>query len=456
MGEKREQADFEKKAPVTIVLDDDPTGTQSVSGVTVLVKPDYEAIREQLAAGPQGHALYALTNTRALPRDEAIALVRRIKADAERAASETGTAVRFLLRGDSTLRGHVFAEIEALGGNGPALFVPAFPECGRVTRDGVHYLVTGETWKPVAETEFARDPVFGYRSATLEDWVQEASGGSWRLKTVTERDYAASTGIADAIRLALREAGPGVVVIPDAGSYEELCQVAEGLRLAEADGAEVVVRSASTFASIRCGLKPLELDRADMPANGRLLVVCGSHTEAASRQLEQLERDTGEKPIVLPVKRLLQGEQSDVVSEIAARAATRLNDGKLAILATERIRLAEHGDLAVGALVMKALTEVVRKLAPHCDGVISKGGITSADVASVGLGADSAYVAGQLEPGISLWRLKPKCQRRQGGSGSGSGSEREIPYCIVPGNVGDDGTLARLVRIYKRTGGASL
>ncbi|RAP77628.1 nucleotide-binding domain containing protein [Paenibacillus montanisoli] len=219
--------------------------------------------------------------------------------------------------------------------------------------------------------------------------------------------------------------------------------------MAEKEGARVVVRSASTFASIRCGLKPLALDAAGMPGSGRLLVVCGSHTEASSRQLEQLERHTGEKPIVLPTKRLLAGEQAAVAEEIAARAVTRLNDGKLAIIATERVRLAEHGDLSVGALVMKALTSVVRLLAPHCDGVISKGGITSADVATSGLGADSAFVAGQLEPGISLWRLRPKPQRR-----IGSG-EREIPYCVVPGNVGDDGTLVRLTQKYKSTGGAS-
>ncbi|RAP77627.1 four-carbon acid sugar kinase family protein [Paenibacillus montanisoli] len=245
MSEIREEE--KELAPVTIVLDDDPTGTQTVSGVTVLLKPDFEAIRAQLAGKPQGHALYVLTNSRSLPEAEAVRLIRRIKTDAERAAAEAHTAIRFLLRGDSTLRGHVFAEIEALGGGlGTALFVPAFPECGRVTRCGVHYLLTGETWTPVAETEFARDPVFGYKSATLQEWVQEASGGRRHLKAVTEREYAES-GIAAAICRALREAEPGTIVIPDAESVEDRSKLRKGCewRKKKAPGSSCAARQRS-------------------------------------------------------------------------------------------------------------------------------------------------------------------------------------------------------------------
>ncbi|SFS56007.1 four-carbon acid sugar kinase family protein [Paenibacillus sp. BC26] len=448
--DSRNQSESTSQKEITIVLDDDPTGTQSVSGVSVILQPDYETLRSELVQGPIGNALYVLTNTRALPQAQAVALLIRIKADAERAAVEANVAVRFLLRSDSTLRGHVFAEMEALSGGirGTALFVPAFPECGRVTRGGVHYLLTNSNedatttnWIPVAATEFAQDPVFGYKGATMQEWVEEVSHGSWKLKSVTLDDYA-NIGIASAVCRALLEAEQGTVVVPDAQSYEDLLRVADGLRMAEEQGKEVIVRSASTFASIRCGLKSRAMERVAMPGSGRLLIVCGSHTAASSRQLKQLERHTGETAIVLPTQQLLHHEQI-AAAEIAERLAVKLNESKLAIVATERVRLAEHGDLAIGALVMKALTNVVAQVAPYCDGVIAKGGITSADVASVGLGADTAYVAGQLEPGVSLWLLKAK------------GNGREIPYCVVPGNVGDEGTLVRLVRKFNAIGGSS-
>jgi len=120
----------------TIVLDDDPTGTQSATGVTVLLDFDAEILAEAFATAD---AVYLQTNSRALPEDEAVALARRIRQDALAASARLGVDVRFVLRGDSTLRGHVFAETEVfLDDAAVMLFVPAFPDGGRTTRDGVH------------------------------------------------------------------------------------------------------------------------------------------------------------------------------------------------------------------------------------------------------------------------------------------------------------------------------
>ncbi|WP_167859619.1 four-carbon acid sugar kinase family protein [Paenibacillus cymbidii] len=425
----------------TIILDDDPTGTQTVSGVSVILKPTAVAIRHQFST-PDWQAVYILTNSRSMPRDAAVQLVQRIKTDAEQAARETGARIRFLLRGDSTLRGHIFAEMEALGGEETAaLFVPAFPECGRITRAGVHYLLSGITLTPVVKTEFAQDPVFGYGSEGLTDWVAEVSGGGWSASLVPLEQIRSADG-PGAVCQALLDAKSGTVVIPDAETYADLKRIAEGLRLAEAAGKQLVIRSAASFAAVRSGLQPLSLERAEMSGAGRLLVVCGSHTSASTRQLELLAQRTGATPILVPTHRLLQEEGDAVVRETAERVADKLRFDRFSIIASERVRLQEHSDLAIGSRVMQAIASIVALVAPECDGVISKGGITSAEVASEGLGADTAYVRGQLESGISLWDIRTR-------------DGRSIPYGVVPGNIGDDAALLRIVSKFDRklTGG---
>jgi uncharacterized protein YgbK (DUF1537 family) len=90
---------------------------------------------------------------------------------------------------------------------------------------------------------------------------------------------------------------------------------------------------------------------------------------------------------------------------------------------SERVRRPTHNTLRHGEQVMTALTTAVRDLLPSVDVVIAKGGITSAEVARVGLGATSATVLGQVAPGISVWRLVAV-------------DGRERLYVVVPGNVG--------------------
>jgi uncharacterized protein YgbK (DUF1537 family) len=82
--------------------------------------------------------------------------------------------------------------------------------------------------------------------------------------------------------------------------------------------------------------------------------------------------------------------------------------------------------------------EVARALVPRAGAIISKGGITSADLVTDALGASSALVTGQLETGISLWDV--------------AADGRRMPVAVVPGNVGDPGTLARLAGLFRRAG----
>ncbi len=422
---------LERDKRLIIVLDDDPTGTQTFSEVVVVLDPNADTLRS--AIGPDVSCLFILTNTRAMNERDAVSLLRRIKRDADAVCGELGRVPSYILRGDSTLRGHIFAEMDVFR-RPPSvgLFVPAFPECGRTTLHGVHYLEDENGKRPVAATEFARDSQFGYRSERLEDWVGEIGSGwigkSVPIEAIRGRGAAA---VADA----LLGAKPGTVIVPDAENRSDIEAIALGLLMAEGAGCDVVVRSASTFASVRCG-KRSKLVRPSAAADRGLLIVCGSHTSLTTRQLARLTAHTGIEPAVVPTERLLAEGHGAVVPALAASVQEQLRRYRTAVLATERVRDARYGDLESGAKVMKALTDTVAAVAGDCRSVISKGGITSAQVAVEGLGAATATVEGQLELGVSLWKL----HRANGPA---------MEYAVIPGNVGTEQTLVHIYECFK-------
>src|ERR687895_292644 len=67
-----------------VVLDDDPTGVQSVHGVPVLTTWSVEDLRWALTQ--PSPTFYILTNSRSLPEEEAVALNREIARNLSRAA----------------------------------------------------------------------------------------------------------------------------------------------------------------------------------------------------------------------------------------------------------------------------------------------------------------------------------------------------------------------------------
>ena len=83
-----------------VVLDDDPTGVQTLAGVTVLLGWDAARIRGALDDHP---AVHLITNTRALHPGA----VRPLVTAAARTAVDGVPDAQLVLRGDSTLRGHV-------------------------------------------------------------------------------------------------------------------------------------------------------------------------------------------------------------------------------------------------------------------------------------------------------------------------------------------------------------
>jgi uncharacterized protein YgbK (DUF1537 family) len=403
-----------------IVLDDDPTGTQSATGVEVLLEWDASSLT---AALRRADSVYLLTNTRAMHEAAAVALLERIRDQRDAAAAALGEPVHVVLRGDSTLRGHVFPETSVFAGDDAViLFVPAFPDGGRTTVDGTHFVRVGDRVIPAHESEYADDPVFPFGTAVLTDYVVEKSGR-----------HAVHVPLSDIrsgrteLRAALAGAAPGSVVVPDAETDDDVRAIASEVRAAWEAGMRVVVRSASPLAAelagvASTGLLPTPLRDEPAPT----LLVCGSHTIGATRQLELVERAFGEASVVDTDRALddpgAEGERIARAAEVAVAVQG------LGIVASDRHRDRTHNTLDHGERVMTALTTATERLRGAVDVVVSKGGITSAEIARVGLGARTATVLGQVLPGVSAWRVETP-------------EHEEKLYLVVPGNVGDPSTL---------------
>ncbi len=437
------------------VLDDDPTGSQAVHDVQVVTVLDEEAYAAALG-GPAG-TCFVLTNTRSLDEPAAVEINQRAARGLIAVAERTGVRLQLISRSDSTLRGHVMAEVAALQAVRRAaagrefdgvLLVPAFLEAGRVTAGDIHWARLGADLVPVGETEFARDATFGYRASDLRDFVAEKSGGTIRPGDV------ASIGLAD-IRLGgpsrvqelLAQVRDGRWVVVNATEYSDLDTVACGVLRAEADGHSFLFRTGPSFVRALLGMGPKAPLRGAQiwppgspAASGHGLVVVGSHVGQTSRQVAALIARGGVTGVELDVPALVRGDS--VITPAVRQVAAALGHSDV-LLYTSRTVVA--GGLAIARAVSAALSQIVRETLAAAGSpgrarpawIVAKGGITSHDVAVYGLGIRRAEVVGQLFPGvISVFR---PLEAAPGAIGR--------PFVVFAGNVGDEETLRQVVGI---------
>ena len=433
------------------VLDDDPTGSQTVHGVAVVTVLDADEIAAGLD-GP-GATCFVLTNTRSLGEADAVELTTRVA----RTVFALDGPVDVISRSDSTLRGHVVAEVtavdaarrEVLGrGYDGVLLVPAYFEAGRFTAGDVHMArVDGEP-RPVGETEFARDATFGYAASDLREFVAEKSGGTIapeQVHSVTLDDI--RRGGPRRVAEVLAGVTDGAFVVVNAVEYADLDVVVLGLAEAEAAGKAFLFRTGPSFPQVLAGLDPRPpLEAHDVWPGGRPdghgLVVVGSHVGLTSRQVA-VARERGDVvEVELDVTAVADPDRRDAhVAEVTGRVVAALADSD-ALLFTSRTLLRDDDpavSLEIARRVSTAVIEVVRgAVAAGPAWVVAKGGITSHDVAVRGLGIRRATVLGQLLPGlVSVFRPVEALPQVVG-----------VPYVVFAGNVGDENTLAYVIDLF--------
>ena len=438
--------------PKIIVLDDDPTGYQTVHSCLLLTQWDIDTLR--LGLRDESPIFFVLTNTRSLPPKQAAAVTREVCHNLKPAlAAENIEDFLIVSRSDSTLRGHYPIETdviaEELGPFDAHFLVPAFFEGGRVTRDSIHYLIIDGVPTPVHETEFARDSVFGYTYSYLPDYVEEKTKGRIPAKEVERfllgdiRRGTDVTGISTLERLMSLTGNKCVAV--DAENQDDLNSFANDLLTAAGEGKRFLFRSAASLLTALAKLPPQPVPAEEMSQYVRSgkpgAVIVGSHVKKTTEQLEQLLQAPGIIGIEVDVAQLLNDsleQPGKLLNSTLEKINAAHNDSKTSVVYTSREELVfadMQTRLQFGADVSDLLMDIVRGLPADIGFLISKGGITSNDVLSKGLALTSARLLGQILAGCSIVRTSAEHPQFP-----------NLPVVLFPGNVGDDKALATVYR----------
>jgi len=428
---------------VIVVRDDDPTGTQTVKDIPVLLKWDEEVLAREMKTGPG--MFFLMTNSRALPAEEARSLGEQLGLQLRLAALESDKKLLVISRGDSTLRGHFPDEVDGLAiGLGwdsySVILCPFFAEGGRLTIGNVHWVREGDDFIPAGQTPFARDASFGYTASDLRNWVFEKSRGG------ISREEMGSFSI-DRMRKAspaelyhqVTESGTRIW-IANALEETDLKNLAQAALLFAATEQPIIFRTAASFVRVVAGQARAELISAsDFPrvSDHGALIVVGSHVPKTTRQLAHL-RATGRVEVIeIEVAKLLKRETREAaINETKDAIDKHLLAGRDVALCTSRELVAgenEAASLIISQKVSQGLVDVVARLSAAPQFMIAKGGITSSDLATDALHAQQAQILGQVHPGVPCWQLGPE-SRFPG-----------MAFVVFPGNVGEDAALTNVV-----------
>lgn len=440
----------ESSSKILVVLDDDPTGTQTVHDIEVLTEWTVDSLIGQFKRSPK--CFFILTNSRALSSDKATILIKEICKNLDTAAKSVDKIdFTVVLRGDSTLRGHFPEETDAvvsvLGEMDAWIICPFFLQGGRYTINDTHFVADSEMLVPAGDTEFAKDASFGYKSSNLCDWVEEKTNGRILASSVVSISIQLlRKGGPDAVCKHLCSLKKGSVCIVNAASERDMTVFALGMIKAELSGKRFLCRTAASFVSACIGIisKPPVLPKdlgIGRERNGGLTIV-GSYVPKTTKQVEQLKLQCGHflRSIEASVEKLAMGsieEREDEISRAAELADVYLKNRKDTLVMTSRNLITGKSaseSLDINYKVSSALVEIMKRITTKPRYIIAKGGITSSDLATKALGAKCAKVVGQALAGIPLWQLGPE-SRHPG-----------VPYIVFPGNVGDSGALAQVVK----------
>lgn len=439
---------FHKKI---VVLDDDPTGVQTVHDVSVYTDWEEDSIRQGFLE--KETMFFILTNSRSFSAEETEKVHWDIAERVGHVAKELGQDFMMISRGDSTLRGHYPLETETLADEleksagqsiDGEILCPFFPEGGRYTMDNVHYVKEQEQLVPAGMTEFAKDKTFGYHHSDLCAYIEEKTEGNCKKEdcitiSLEELNRLDAAGIKEK----LMKARDMTRIVVNAVSYSDLKVFCAALVLAMKEGKQFLARSAAALPKVLgrisnqplLGRKQLEEDE-----NNGGIVLIGSHVKKTTAQLECLKTLSGNITFMeFQVNSCFEenGLEKEVENTVK-KAEEVILSGKTAVIFTSRTLLAPENmtpeeKLQISVRISDAVTSIIGKLHVKPRFIIAKGGITSSDVGTKALRVKKARVMGQVKKGIPVWM---------------TGEESKfpgMPYIIFPGNVGEVSTLKEIV-----------
>ena len=438
------QEEIAQSSRSIVVLDDDPTGTQTVYDVPILTEWTTASLVTEFRS--KTPLFYILTNSRSLSKTAARNLAFEIGGAIKEAAQQTGHSFEVISRSDSTLRGHFPVEVDSLAEaigqtSDPCMIIPFFLEGGRYTIGDTHYVKEDQHLIPAHETPFAQDAVFGYSNSNMPEWVAEKTQGRVSADSVVSLSLDdIRRGGPQCIADKLEKCGENSVCVVNAASYRDLEVVTLGLLRAERQGKRFIYRTAASFVRVRAGLPARPLltsEQLNLSENGGGLFIAGSYVSKTSQQLSCLLEQTSIRNIEIQVKSLLsETQKEDEINRVVSAVDDALANNSDVVVYTSRQLVTSYGsvsNLDVGSQISLGLVEVLRKISVKPRYLLAKGGITSSDLATKALGIKRGWVLGQILPGVPVWQTGPESRFP------------DLPYIVFPGNVGGQTALKEII-----------
>jgi len=435
-----------------IVLDDDPTGVQTVHDISVFTDWSVESIEKGFKE--KQPMFFILTNSRGFTAEETEKAHKEIATNILSVSSKLNREFIIISRGDSTLRGHYPLETSVLKETiemdsemmvDGEVILPFFKEGGRLTVNNIHYVQYGQELVPAGETEFAKDRTFGYSKSDLGEWIEEKSNGEYKAKNTLyiSIEQLRSLNI-EKIAEQLVQVNHFNKVVVNAVDEVDVKIFTIALVKAINQGKNFLFRSAAALPKVIGGVTDKALlTREELvgqeTGNGGLIII-GSHVKKTTEQLEELKKLNEIEFIEFNSHLVLHPDQFQKECErVIEMTESLIISGRTVAVYTSRERLdlgenKKEEELKLSVAISDAVTSIVTRLKVRPNFLIAKGGITSSDVGTKGLKVKRATVAGQIRPGIPVWKL---------------GNESKYPdmsYVIFPGNVGTKSDLKEVTQ----------
>lgn len=431
-----------------IVLDDDPTGVQTIHDISVYTDWSAQTIADGFAE--KNPMFFILTNSRAFTAEYTKKVHQDIAERIVKESQKTNKDFIIISRSDSTLRGHYPLETATLKETVEKLthekfdgevLMPFFKEGGRFTINNIHYVQEEDYLVPAGMTEFAKDKTFYYTSSTLPEYIEEKTNGKYKANDTTcvSLDSLRNMDI-DKITEQLMSVSNFNKVVVNAIDYVDVKVFVIALIKAINAGKKFIFRSAAALTKVIGGVSDKSLlSREELINNNHHggLIIIGSHVKKTTAQFNELKKCSWIKFIEFNHLLVLEPEKLNIkLQRIISEVEQTISKGQTTVVYTGRKRFdvgSEEESLKVSVKISEAITSIVDKITVQPSFIIAKGGITSSDVGTKGLHVKKANVLGQIKPGIPVWQ---------------TGAESKfpyMPYIIFPGNVGTETTLREIV-----------
>lgn len=424
-----------------IVLDDDPTGIQSVHDVLVITQPTVENLKRAFESS--NPCFYILTNSRSFSEQETTDYHINLMDLIIEVSQLTNVDFMIVSRGDSTLRGHYPLETEviktSLEKSGQVIdgeIICPYLNGIRKTENDIHYVKNGENWIPCGESEFAQDKTFSYHASDIKEYVEEKTKGQYLAKdciSISLTDLNDEQKVIDK----LNHVSHFNKVIVNCTCMDDLKKFVNAF---EKTQKRFIFRCAASLVKELAHIEDKAyLTQKDCVQEGiGGLILVGSHVKKTASQLAYLKEHASLDWVEFNQHRILDDTLHEESLRVSEELEKLLNQNRTVVVATRRDRVDFPDDnpekqLEMSTNISKELIGVIERLNTRPRFLITKGGITSSDALTIGLHVSEEWVLGQIAQNVGV----VSCLQ---------GSKFEnLPVVVFPGNVGDEKTLYEVV-----------